>query len=242
MEGKIMKLLTRVLAFLFIFSVSAQAQQVSDLVGYAIWNGPRVLLPTTATMSADYRCGEPREYPEIQFYRNYLIDVVAWLTDENDGALFKDEYTEEDRKIKIVESECEFKPRHSIVAKGGRINLLNNDVSAHWVMVTIGSTQLFQKTHSNQNDSFELMADSTGVISLQSAMHHWMRGYVKVVDSDYNAIVGRGGQFVIHDVPDGSYRLHVWHPYFGEITKEISLPRFSRVEMIYPTAIPDPLQ
>jgi len=54
--------------------------------------------------------------------------------------------------------------------------------------------------------------DKTGIVTLScEAGHPWMSAFVLVADHPYVAITKNDGEFVIANVPVGTYRIKMWH-------------------------------
>jgi hypothetical protein len=53
------------------------------------------------------------------------------------------------------------------------------------------------------------MTDSLGT-------HPWMYAHVLVLNHPFHVVTGETGAFELTDVPEGAYRLDVWHPKLGE--------------------------
>jgi plastocyanin len=52
---------------------------------------------------------------------------------------------------------------------------------------------------------------TTGVAKIQCEVHPWMTAYIVVTDHPYHAVTDSYGEYLINDIPAGSYRLIVWH-------------------------------
>lgn len=53
------------------------------------------------------------------------------------------------------------------------------------------------------------------VFLMQCGFHAYMESWGLVIDSPYAAVTGEDGTFEIADIPPGTYRVSVWHPYLG---------------------------
>ena len=52
---------------------------------------------------------------------------------------------------------------------------------------------------------------TTGVAKIQCEVHPWMTAYIVVTDHPYHSVTDSYGEYLINDIPAGSYRLKVWH-------------------------------
>ena len=54
-----------------------------------------------------------------------------------------------------------------------------------------------------------------GPANIEDRIHHWMRGFVLAFDHPYVAVTDERGAFLIADVPEGTWRLVIWHEKAG---------------------------
>lgn len=59
------------------------------------------------------------------------------------------------------------------------------------------------------------LANEKMPIQVESNVHPWMKGYVRVFDHPYFAITDEDGKFEIRLAPVGKMRLWLWHPQMG---------------------------
>lgn len=58
---------------------------------------------------------------------------------------------------------------------------------------------------------------------LQCDQHNFMEADARIVWNPYFAVTGADGSFKIDQIPAGKYKVTAWHPYVGEVTKEITV-------------------
>ncbi|MGP0566827.1 carboxypeptidase-like regulatory domain-containing protein [Nitrospina sp. 32_T5] len=58
---------------------------------------------------------------------------------------------------------------------------------------------------------------------LQCDQHNFMEADARVVWNPYYAVTGKDGAFTLDQVPAGTYKITAWHPYVGEVTKEVTV-------------------
>lgn len=58
---------------------------------------------------------------------------------------------------------------------------------------------------------------------LQCDQHNFMEADARIVWNPYNAITGADGSFKLDQVPAGKYKVVAWHPYVGEVTKDVTV-------------------
>jgi hypothetical protein len=57
----------------------------------------------------------------------------------------------------------------------------------------------------------------TGLIEVTCDSHPWMHGYIQVLDHPYAAVSNADGEFVIKDIPPGTYAIETWHEALGKV-------------------------
>jgi hypothetical protein len=64
--------------------------------------------------------------------------------------------------------------------------------------------------------------DQPGLVTLGCNIHDWMVAYVDVVATPYFAQADEAGRVALAALPSGTYRLEVWHPRLGDLSKSFS--------------------
>ena len=106
-----------------------------------------------------------------------------------------------------------FVPHMVVVLKGTSVDFLNSDPVGHnvyWPNIS-GNKKLAHNMGTwpqGQKKSFTF--NDLGVAPLLCNVHPEMSGYVVVVPTPYFAVTDKEGNFVIKDIPDGSYTLKAW--------------------------------
>lgn len=62
-----------------------------------------------------------------------------------------------------------------------------------------------------------------GVVKIVCEVHPWMTAYIVVSDHPYYAVTDVYGDYLISDIPAGSYRLKVWHETLGTQEKSVEV-------------------
>jgi hypothetical protein len=60
------------------------------------------------------------------------------------------------------------------------------------------------------------MTKGRKIFTMQCGFHAYMESWALVVDHPYFAISGKDGRFVIGNIPPGTYKVTIWHPYVRE--------------------------
>lgn len=64
------------------------------------------------------------------------------------------------------------------------------------------------------------MTKGREIFTMQCGFHAYMESWALVVDHPYYAITDQDGRFEIEDIPPGTYKVTVWHPYVRETYEE----------------------
>ncbi len=107
-----------------------------------------------------------------------------------------------------------FSPHIMAVQQGTTVEFLNSDTVQHNVFWTsVGNDK---KAGHNlgtwpKGEKRPYTFDKAGVVPLFCNVHPDMEGYIVVSPTPYFAETEDSGNYTIKDVPDGSYKLTVWH-------------------------------
>src|ERR1017187_7133712 len=115
--------------------------------------------------------------------------------------------------VVIDQKKMTFVPHVAVVLKGTSVEFLNSDPVGHnvyWPSVS-GNKKLAHNMGTwPQGQKKAFTFNDLGVASLLCNVHPEMSGYVVVVSTPYFAVTDKEGNYVIKDVPDGSYTLKTW--------------------------------
>ncbi len=118
---------------------------------------------------------------------------------------------------------CVFVPHVQVVSPGTEILLLNSDPILHNVHARLGAETLFN-VGLPQWRTVTKRLDREGLIKVHcDVLHTWMTAYILVTSSPYFAVTNQRGEFVIEDVPAGTYKLEFWHEKLGMRSREVRI-------------------
>jgi high-affinity iron transporter len=120
----------------------------------------------------------------------------------------------------VRQRDLQFQPRVQAMALGERLQFTNADQEPHNVHLT-GAGASFNQTM-RPGDTLEFTPKKPGVVQLFCDIHIHMRGYVLVSPNRAFSVCGRDGRFRVRDVPEGRFRVHVWHEMGPESNFEIT--------------------
>jgi plastocyanin len=116
-----------------------------------------------------------------------------------------------------------FVPRVTAVDEGSAVRFSNRDDVYHQVF-SVSPAKRFDLGKSAPHHVGEVTFDQCGVVDVYDELHPEMAAYVVVVPHRLFARPSRAGDFVLPDLPAGTYLLHVWHPAYGEMRRAVEVP------------------
>ena len=104
-----------------------------------------------------------------------------------------------------------YAPHVAVVPVGGSVRFLNSDLILHNVHARTEAGTYAQRDMP-PGSKWELEVGSRPqAISIGCNFHPWMAGHVRVVRTPFFGKSDLRGQFRIGQVPDGRYRVRIWH-------------------------------
>ncbi len=183
----------------------------------------------------DTQAGNIRPRVKVSVAGGKLKDTVVFIQNIEKGKAWPTEITNFDFQT------CDVFPKVSVVrktpkgVKKGLLSITNQDAeilhNPHGYSVAGANRKtLFNKPLPSKGD----VADVTKTFKrfkvkkdkhffLQCDQHNFMEADGRVVWNPYYAISGADGTFKIDQIPAGKYWVTAWHPYVGEVSKEVTV-------------------
>jgi plastocyanin len=118
----------------------------------------------------------------------------------------------------VEQKGCEYGPHVMTLAAGGSLEIVNNDPILHNVHARQAAADGLQTVFNiaqpirGQRTKVDAPLDKPGIVALTcEAGHPWMTAYIFVANHPFVATSGDNGEFVIDDVPAGTYPIRMWH-------------------------------
>ena len=118
----------------------------------------------------------------------------------------------------VEQKGCAYGPHVMTLAAGSNLEIVNNDPILHNVHARQATTDGLQTVFNiaqpirGQRTKVDAPLDKPGIVALTcEAGHPWMTAYILVANHPYVATSGETGEFVINDVPPGTYPIKMWH-------------------------------
>lgn len=108
---------------------------------------------------------------------------------------------------------CRFQPRLVVTTAGAELTLVNRDALYHNVTgtgIASFSYALVLKDH-----ELPMRLKKPGLLTLESKLRSWMKGYVQVLPTTAWSITDTDGSYFI-DLPPGKHTIMLWHERLGE--------------------------
>jgi len=123
---------------------------------------------------------------------------------------------------KLAQKDQCFMPRVVSVSVGGAVDFPNQDPIYHNVF-SVSTTRRFDLGKYPKGHSRSVTFPKAGVVNVYCDIHSDMAAFVLVAPNRAYAQPAADGVFALPDVPEGRYKLHVWHPDFGAFEREVDL-------------------
>lgn len=112
--------------------------------------------------------------------------------------------------VEMAQKDKSFVPETMVVTRGTAVQFPNRDTVRHHVY-SFSPAKRFELKLYIGTPASPVVFDQAGVVVLGCNIHDEMIGWIAVVDTPYFGSTGANGRVQLNDVPEGSYRLRVWH-------------------------------
>jgi hypothetical protein len=118
---------------------------------------------------------------------------------------------------------CRYVPHVSIVETGQEFVIRSEDPVGHNSNVaTVKNSPVGRMIPTGSDESHTFSAPEAIPAQVTCNIHPWMKAWVVIRPNPYAAVSQSGGEFLIENVPSGTWELQFWHEKFGYI-KSMSL-------------------
>jgi plastocyanin len=135
-------------------------------------------------------------------------EVVVWLTPHQPEAL-PHTGVEHPGPFRLVQKDKQFTPHMLVIPTGSSVEFPNKDPFFHNVF-SLFNGKRFDLGLYESGTTRSVRFDREGVSYIFCNIHPEMGAIVLALSTPYYAISDKTGGVVLHDVPPGSYTLHVW--------------------------------
>jgi plastocyanin len=150
-------------------------------------------LATSATVTVQDRQGRP------------VPDAVVFLESREAKAASRP-----GASVTIAQQGMQFSPRVAVVSVGTAVEFPNLDKVRHHVYSFSPSKTFELKLYAGKPAN-PVVFDRAGVAVLGCNIHDHMSAWVVAVETPHHGRTGDDGRITLEQVPEGAYRLRVWH-------------------------------
>jgi plastocyanin len=173
-------------------------------------------VPATDKINQDQStCGDSVSLPRLVLGKTSGVkDTFVYL---EDAPSVPGDQQPRPASLLMDQQKCQYTPHAMTVPVGTQLDIINSDSILHNVhgntVATSGSQTLFNIAQPVKGSPSKTPAlDKPGMIFLTcEAGHPWMNAFVFVADNPYVAVTKDDGDFVIPNVPAGTYHIKMWH-------------------------------
>jgi plastocyanin len=158
-----------------------------------------------ASVSGVVRLVDSRD-PAVRKHRDYS-GVVVWL--EPLGSP-DSSFTAHPRPARMEQKDKRFQPHVLAIEAGAQVSFPNFDPIFHSAFSNF-SGQIFDLGLYAPGTSRTVTFTRTGIVRVFCNIHPTMSAVIVVLKYPWFAVSNAAGAFAIHDVPEGDYRLHLYH-------------------------------
>jgi plastocyanin len=133
----------------------------------------------------------------------------------------------------VDQVDLSFVPDVVVIPVGSTVSFPNSDAVSHQVY-SFSSTRRFQLPLYRGKPYPPVTFDQPGVVTLGCNIHDNMLAYVVVTDAAFFGRSDARGEWALPDVPNGKYKLRLWHPLLNEpsVEREIEVGSASSADAL----------
>jgi hypothetical protein len=186
-----------------------------NIEGLVEFLGATIPLDRIITLSLDEKyCG--KEHPAEKYVisaERRIKNVVVFMEGIKAGKAIPEE------TVTVTDSTCTFVPHVSVGFKGNTFVVKNEDPVLHTIHVYtyISGKTMYNLALPEKDSVVTKTLTKTGLMELNCDCHPWMLGYVYIFDHPYATVTNEKGEFVMKDIPPGTYIMEAWHEALGKV-------------------------
>jgi hypothetical protein len=104
------------------------------------------------------------------------------------------------------------------------------------IHASIDGKHLYSVSLHEQGSTVTKTLTKSGLLELSCYAHPWQHAYIYFLNHPYAAVTNEKGEFVIKDIPPGSYTVGAWHEALGKLRQKnvkINSGETSRIKLEY---------
>jgi plastocyanin len=195
----------------------AEGSSVSGVVKFEGTAAP----PKRINMAQDPLCGSAPTTTEdvVTDGKGDLENVVVYVSDGLTGTTFP-----MPTEPAVMEQKgCQYRPHVLAMRAGQTLKVVNADQTTHNIHPMPNNNREWNVSQPKGVDIERTFAREEISIPVKCNIHSWMHSYIAVINNPYFAVTGEDGNFVIKDLPPGTYTLEAWHEKLGTRMQKITV-------------------
>jgi plastocyanin len=156
-----------------------------------------------------------------------VADAVAYLSNTESPAPVSPPAD----PVAITQKDQEFSPYVTPIVVGTKVVFPNLDSVQHHVY-SVSPAKRFEIPLYIGDSKETIVFDRPGIVTLGCNIHDWMVAYVVVLATPYYAKTGPDGTAEVSGLPPGHYRLEVWHPRAGTVSRDLVIAESSETTQV----------
>ena len=158
---------------------------------------------------------------DILIHDGKLKNALVRITQGLEGKTFTDIPIS---TVVLDQKNCQYEPRVVGVRVGQKVDFLNSDATFHNVKSITKNNEEFNVAMPSKDDRVTKVFMKPEIfVQTKCSVHPWMSASIAVMDHPFFSVTNDAGEFLIKDLPVGSYTLEVWHEVFGTQVKQITI-------------------
>ena len=138
--------------------------------------------------------------------------------------------------VKIVQKSFEFHPKLTVVPINSKVDFPNMDSEFHNVF-SYSKIKRFDLGRYHKGESKSVRFNKAGVGKIYCEIHEWMRAAIVVVENPFYAVADKAGNYIIRDIPEGSYHFLVWKIDHKKLVRKLDISKEGILEQDF--ALPE---
>ncbi len=127
------------------------------------------------------------------------------------------------QKAIVDQVELSFVPEVTVIPVGSSVSFPNSDQVSHQVY-SFSPARRFQLPLYRGQPHSPVVFDQAGIVTLGCNIHDNMVAFIVVTAAPYFGRTDDKGGWTIPNLPDGLYRIRIWHPLLKDPTKMLERP------------------
>jgi len=143
--------------------------------------------------------------------QGFLKNAVIFL----DGD-FREKFVSDLSTPTLDQKNCKFEPHVLIVGQDSPYFIANSDPIVHDIRAFDEAKMLYKFEIDPGSPAVEQKSNAPGTYVIRCGLHKWMHAFVISAKHPFYAVSNENGEFKLLGVPEGNYKIKIWHETLGE--------------------------